>query len=367
MKIYAVYEKNKTIVPYTFYGHDSILLELIPGMLSDGINMEKAAAPFRLGRKAFEAADAPAVCWDSVPYTLSETNVLVLDQMEYALDDGDYVSREEVLRVDNILRKQLGYPLREDAYAQPWTVENSVCEHTVRLKYLIPSDIEEDCVELALEHVKDTEIRWNGEFVSKVVSGYYVDKSIRKVGLGRLKAGLNVLELKIPFGRSRGLEACYLLGGFGVRVCGRRAELYRLPETLSLGDITSCGLPFYGCNIDYHFTVTGNGRDIFVRASQYRGALIDVLLDGVLCGQIAFAPYQAVLKQVSSGEQVITLKLYGNRVNTFGALHNCNERFWWHGPDAYRVNRDEWTYGYCLKATGILKSPEIFDDACYRK
>ena len=63
-------------------------------------------------------------------YEMSEPNVLMLDQAEYALDDEDYRPCEEVLRIDNILRAQLGYPLKMEALAQPWKMcirDRSTC------------------------------------------------------------------------------------------------------------------------------------------------------------------------------------------------------------------------------------------------
>ena len=366
-KIYAEYGAGKTVIPYTFYGHDSILLQLLPGRSCDGIHMEKPIHEFRLGRKAFETSDAPSPVWNQVDYSLAEPNVLLLDQAEYFLDQGSYAPLEEVLRLDNILRKQLGYPLRQDAFAQPWTVKEQDEIHYAHLRYIVESELENQPVEIGLENAENTKISWNGEAVKPDISGYYTDRCIKKVKLGKLEKGENILELEVPFDKRHGIEACYLLGDFGVKVCGRKKKIIAVADKLAFGDITDQGLPFYGGSIDYHVTVHGKGKDVFVRASWYRGALIDVFLDDKLYGSIVFSPYQIVLKNLTEGEHRITFRLYGNRVNTFGGVHNCNEHFWWHGPDEYRVNRDEWTYGYCLKPMGILKSPEIFDDIRYRK
>ena len=48
--------------------------------------------------------------------------MLLLDQAEYRLDGGPWQPREEVLRVDNLLREALGYPLKMAAFPQPWTL-----------------------------------------------------------------------------------------------------------------------------------------------------------------------------------------------------------------------------------------------------
>lgn len=47
---------------------------------------------------------------------------MLLDQAEYRMDGGPWQPREEVLRVDNLLREALGYPLKMAAFPQPWTL-----------------------------------------------------------------------------------------------------------------------------------------------------------------------------------------------------------------------------------------------------
>lgn len=366
-EIYAGYEDKTTLIPYTFFGHDSILLHLIPGIEQEGMRRERSISSFRLGRKSFEQRDACSPYWNKVDYTLSEPNVVFLDEAEYSLDGEPYLPEEEVLRIDNHLRKRLGIPLREDAYAQPW-IDGNVTEcHELKLRFVIKSEIYLKEIELGLENLENTIVSWNGMKLDREPIGYYVDHSIHKIRLPELIKGENVLELQQPFGKKSGIEACYLLGDFGVRVCGRDKIIFEKPTQMAFGDITSQGFPFYGGNIDYHIPVKLQKDNVYVRVSKYRGALIDVLLDDKLCGEIIFAPYQAEIKNIIPGNHRISLRLYGNRANTFGALHNCNELFWWHGPDEYRVFRDEWTYGYQLKETGILKSPEIFTDISFCK
>ena len=57
------------------------------------------------------------------PITLQEPNVLVLDMPKYSFDGQPWQEPEEILRLDNKLRKMLGYPLRTEAWAQPWAAK----------------------------------------------------------------------------------------------------------------------------------------------------------------------------------------------------------------------------------------------------
>ena len=40
---------------------------------------------------------------------------------QYAFDEEEWQEREELLRIDNLFREKLHYPLRMEALAQPWT------------------------------------------------------------------------------------------------------------------------------------------------------------------------------------------------------------------------------------------------------
>ena len=358
------YENGSTVVEYSWYGHDSLLLKLEPGRAeSEGAVLAEPFEPLRIGRKAAFREDFPGTFYEEAEYRLEEPNVCVLDMPEYALDSGDWEGREEVLRVDNLIRKRLGLPPRQDAVAQPWVTGTEKPAHTVRLRYRVRSSVSRKDVWLALEELEHTRITWNGKAVGGNSCGYYVDECIQKVCLGGLQEGENILELEIAFGKQTNLENCFLLGYFGVKVQGARVFLEDLPEKLTFGSLVTQGLPFYGGNIIYELKArTSRGKKLKVHVPMYRGALIDVEVDGGPAGSVVFAPYTVTVDKLPSGPHRVSLKLYGSRVNTFGALHNCNEHWWWHGPDDWRTYGDEWSYEYQLKDTGILKSPDIYEE-----
>lgn len=346
--INARYIEGYTIIEKMMYGHDSLLLKLKAGKGKE--NKEKSKTE-RITQKITYKT--------KVPIALSEPNVLMLDTAEYSLDRSDYQESEEILRIDNILREQLGYPSRTGDVAQPWTMAPEKPEHVLSLRFNIQSEIEVLKPVLAVEDAKNLKIVLNGTNVEAFPVGYYVDKSIDTIQLPKINKGTNVLELHIPFGRQTNTEWCYLLGDFGVKVEGCEKVIVASPTNLGFGDITSQGLPFYGGNITYKLNVVSKGGDMVVRVPNYRGSLIGVTLDGKREGSIDFAPYKFTLKNVEAGEHEIGLILFGNRVNTFGSVHNANDTLTWFGPQAWRSVGDEWCDEYRLKRTGILKSPEI--------
>lgn len=367
----AMKEYGKTRLKVTMYEHDSLLLYLEPSdEMSNNMNRknldvvnaegdEKGAC---FGEKAWMNSEIKCIIPDvPVDYMLSEPNVCILDIAEYRFDDEEWQPREEILKIDNKFREKLGYPLRMEAFAQPWTDSTEYpYEHSLTLKYTVCSKIQLENLHLALEDAEDMEIKINGKTVCNIADGWYTDRDIRTVPIDSLYAGSNEIQVCIPYNRKRNIEAMYLLGDFGVTVIGSRSLLTEKPEKIMFGDITRQGFPFYGGNVTYDFQVDLPEGESVIQISRFRSPVIKVEFDGKEIGHIALSPYSLRLGHVEEGKHRLRITSFGNRVNTFGAVHNCNEVERWFGPNAWRSTGTEWSYEYFLKETGILKAPEIY-------
>ncbi len=333
------------------YAQDSLLLRFTPA------HGERRAAPAPRA-----AASTPVAIASEVPVTLSEPNALLLDMAEYAFDGGPFQPCEEILRLDNKFRDALGYPYRMEAFPQPWCIreQEGDAAHTLSLRFHVFSEVDVASVDLALEHPHDCQIRWNGETVSNKPTGRYVDRDILRVRLGALKKGENELCVSMPFGRKTDVEAMMLLGDFGVRVCGRKAVVIAPVRALSFADWTAQGLPFYGGAVTYHIDVQGTGNPLRVSLTKFRSPAIAVDLDGERQGLIAISPYSAVTKPAAPGPHRLDLTVYGNRYNTFGAVHNSDEeKDVYCSPNFWRSTGDTWAYEYQLRRTGPLAAPIV--------
>ncbi|MBE5767310.1 MAG: hypothetical protein E7335_09140 [Clostridiales bacterium] len=341
---------GQTEITCRLYDYDSLLLNLEPAE-SGSYQVPNADAA------AGTALNIPV----RVAYTLSEPNALLLDQAEYALDDQPWQPQEEILRLDNECRKALGWPLRGEAFAQPWVVPAETITHSVRLRFNIVSEIDYTGASLAIEDAECLKLTWNGEAVSNELTGWYTDKSVKTVALPPIRKGVNVLEVVAPFGRCTNLEWAYLLGDFGVEVNGRDAHIIAKRDMLAFGDYTRQGLPFYGGNITYHIPVTTEGGSLTLRSAQYRGALQTVSVDGGEELPVIYTPYTVSLGAPAAGEHQVDLTLYGHRRNAFGPVHltDLNER--WIGPGAWRSENEKWCYDYRICEVGVLSTPAIVE------
>ncbi|MBC8059088.1 MAG: hypothetical protein H7Y18_00285 [Clostridiaceae bacterium] len=344
----AVLKGSETWISHEFSEHDSLLLCLKPGIpqLYLGKDTNKGYKEIRME--------------DPVSISLSEPNVLLLDMAEYSFDKSEWMEKEEVLRIDNLFRRKLGYPLRMDAMAQPWVNSTEEAfEHTLSLKFIITSDIEIKEPVLALEDAENTILIINGTKIATKIVGWFVDECIKKVQLPSLPKGESEIIMKIPFNSKTNVEWSYLLGDFGVKVNGSHATIIDPVKRLSFGDWTNQGLPFYAGNVTYHCEVLCEKGELNIETPQFRNPLLSVSLDDKKAEQIAFAPYKLNLGQVGNGIHNVDITAFGNRINAFGTLHNCNKTTTWYGPNAWRTIENNWAYEYQLKPTGILIKPRI--------
>lgn len=344
----AEIQDGYTVLVHEMSDHDSLLLRLMPGKASSGQEMAREPQYIRVQKP-----------WGRMPITLSEPNVLLLDMAEASLDGEEWAEKEEVLRIDNILRQRLGFPLKMEAFAQPWTRVKEKAQHTLSLRYTVDSAVEVPNAYLAVEKPEDCTIAWNGEEIDNTPVGYYTDASIQTVPLGTIRKGENILQIEMPYKTETNVEWCYILGDFGVQVAGDHATVTEPVRELYFGDWTVQGLPFYGGNVTYHTEVTGNGEECLLQVSKYRNPLLSVEVDGHPAGKLAFAPYKLPLGKLE-GTHSLDITAYGNRVNSFGTVHLCDEKVTWFGPMAWRSAGESWSYEYQLRRTGVLSAPVLY-------
>lgn len=295
---------------------------------------------------------------DTVNFEIEEQNVLILDMPEYCLDDGQWQKKEEILRIDELLRTKLGFHKRNGYMIQPYRLKNDKILHRLKLRYLITSTAEIKHVDLALENLKNTDITWNGKKIVNKNTEWYIDKKIEKIKLGDLKRNENILELSIAYNDKTPLEACYLLGCFGIYMNKDTPVVSELHDKLQWMDLRNQGLEFYGGNIKYLVKCKTKAGNLRIEITKYRGALVKVFVDGQHCGNIIGSPYFCEKKAVEEGIHTIEFILFGNRYNTLSHLHTLhNDSI--SRSSLWRVKGNDWTYGYNTLPLGILEPPRI--------
>lgn len=335
---------GRTYIYKTVYEQESLL-----------INLTSGSGKFKSEAKE-ENVKAIIDFKKNVEYSRDEENVLLLDIGKYKVDDGEWQDEEEILKIDKKCREELNYPLADGGHEQPWVIKEEKCGHYITLNFEFESNDSIDDVYIAGEEAEY--IKFNGNNIELSPVGYYVDKDILKYKAGNLKKGINTVEIKAPITKRIGLENYFLLGDFDVYVRGCEKKIYKKSEKIGFSDITSQGMPFYGGNIIYKTEIDVPASTLKIRVNRYRGALLKVYIDGKDAGNIVYPPYTLKIENVSKGKHVVEFKVFGNRVNTFGPIHDSS-RSKWTGRVAWYTEKYEWSYEYEPKATGIISSPVI--------
>ena len=290
-------------------------------------------------------------------------NVLLLDMAEWRLDDGELNAKEEILRIDEAVRTKLGLTLKGAKAVQPWAVAGAPEKNKIYLRFTFTSKIDYKGAELALENLEKSEVLLNGIAVDTASVGSYVDREIRKCALPDIKRGENVLEITMPFGIRTDVENCFILGDFGVNYRGQEAYITERPEDLAYGDITRQGFAFYSANVIYDSEFElDEDTDVEFEVSYYKGALVRVDVDGKSIGYVWKAPFRISTGMLEKGKHKVSYTLFGNRYNTFSALHNLllEKPDSYIGPIFWRSRDFEWSYEYNTRPLGILKTPIIY-------
>lgn len=345
--IAANYADGSTILRHTFPAHGHLLLQLDPGKAKASAQ-SKEADYTETGR-----LDGP------VPVTLSEPNVLLLDQAEWRIDGGDWQPSEELLRIDDAVRKHFKVKPRGGRMAQPWTdADPAPTLGSLELKFTLRSGVQIQAAKLAMEDLSLWKIALNGQPVASKDDGWWVDEAIRTVPLPTINTGESTLLLSVDFTRKTNVEWCYLLGSFGVAVEGRSALLTSPITHLPFGDWTNLGLPFYAGNVTYHCQLKGDGRPARLAFPKFKNPLLTVAVDSGEPRPVAFAPFEIDLGDLA-GEHRVDITAFGNRANAFGPVHHTNDALTWVGPAAWRSTGSNWAYEYQFKRMGILAAPIV--------
>ena len=301
-------------------------------------------------------------------YELSEPNVCVLDTATFRIDNGAEQPATEVLKIDRAVRAAMGLKPRAGDMVQPWyrlkTHPTLPKLGRVRLAFAFDvRDLPTTPVTLALETPERFDVTINGHPIdTSADAGWWVDPASRRIPLppGALQTGANELVLEAEFDEDLNIEAVYLLGTFGVRLSDSRATLTTLPDTLTPGDLTTQGLPFYGAAVRYVLPVpTAASASLDLSGMEAACAVVHTP-----AGQ-RVAAWQPLVLDIADAviDGHVMLEVVLTRRNTFGPLHQMPLRTAYYGPDNFVTTGERWTDAYNLYPAGLLRPPVLLTRA----
>lgn len=295
---------------------------------------------------------------EAFTYTLSEKNICVLDMVAVQNEAGIKLPQQEVLKADRALRDYYQIPYRGGEMLQPWyevkfrggdkeLLTQLTAEYSVEISAL-PTGVQ--LVVEDLEHICGLTV--NGKVIPAVSKGKWIDICFDRIPIPDevWKEGHNTVSLIMDYYKTCGLESVYLTGSFGVEFNDGRPTLGQLPQKLSIGDISTQGLPFYSGSVIYH--VDGcKDKKVSVSVEQFGGALVKLIGKEEVI--LAFQPHSAVVEDLRGIQVVLT------RRNTFGPFHQIPKVAYAYGPANFLTEGKEWQDDYVLYEQGLLTKPVI--------
>ena len=316
----------------------------------------------------------PRLCYKTVGEVhlkgaeLSEPNVLVLDYAQFKISGGSWQDTEEILRIENVVRRTLHIPQKGEALQQPWSLSEDSRRPiaTLTLRFEVTSKTDVDHPKLALEDAATVRVTVNGTSVASKPSGWWVDEDIGTLDLPSISTGTTIIEVTHDFSILTNIERVYLLGAF--EVDNRATKSTLMPQNLTemtFGDWTRQGYPFYAGNITYRCAFTSSsdtaaGQPTILEVPRFSGPVVTVEFDGRRAGTIALQPHMLDLGVLSGGRTYeVDITCYGNRENAFGTLHLPDGCTKWFAPNVWRSEHDWWQAEYNVKPMGLLQRPRI--------
>ncbi|MCL2305991.1 MAG: hypothetical protein FWC43_11670 [Planctomycetaceae bacterium] len=332
-------------------------------------------------RKAFTAESSVKI-EGPFDYQLSEPNVCVLDYAEATARKTDgsekAIARTEILKIDQQARDFFGLPHRGGEMLQPWYQEkigmSAKFVGSVQVKYDVQIDtMPQGKVELALEEPDTCKIWINGKEFQRAGdgaqcsprTGWWIDPAFVtfELPVSMLKQGENQITIEKPYDSASNLEAMYLLGDFGVEALpGGKAKIVTLPKQLTVGDICTQGLPFYGGKIVYEVPLPQEipvGKEAILQLPEFFAALVNVWSDGCQHRMIGWQPFETCITDDVAKNKSLSLELVLNRRNTFGPLHQIPKRSAAYGPPNWITGGADWSDDYQFYPSGLLQAPVI--------
>ena len=364
----AEYTEQTTELTWTCWGQDSLLLRLTPvareTIRQSGSREAELNGSYGIHMAEELAPDSGSSTERLLPppeeIILGEDNVLVLDTAEWRTDDGPWEAPEEMLRIGILAKNRLGISTAAASGAQPWVLPPEPAAHTLSLRITFRSEIEIPSVRLALEDAEECRVLFNGAPLSGEQNGFFTDEAIRCFPAGPVRAGVNTIEITRPLAAATCTENLFLLGNFGVRVRGAETVLIPAPRTLSYGDWTVQGLPFYSGPLTYRWRLAG-GEHLRLRLGLFSAPCVTAELDGKRLTNLSLSPSEADLGLLGEGEHILDITVYPSRINSFGTFHLNDYSVRWFGPQAWRSTGMQWTRTYRLAPSGLLSEPHLFN------
>ena len=273
--------------------------------------------------KAGEAKPAPnyadtVTAGDTWDLKLLDPNALTLDYCACRIADGEWQEPVPHLKALEILRRAGNLEhMRIQGAGVPFGV-----------RYTFESDLPEGHeLTLVLERPDEFRISVNGAAVEHDPhDGYWLDTTFRRIPIGaHARQGPNTITLEGVTSLDMEIEACYVIGDFGVEQGDGGFRLVAVPTQAQSGDLTHQGLPFYAgrVRLSQQVQVARNGSAAALALDGLDATVAIVRVNGQEAGTIVWRPHELdISSHLFEGDNTLELELVCTLHNLLGPHHH---------------------------------------------
>ncbi|CAN7549640.1 glycosyl hydrolase [Paenibacillus sp. LjRoot56] len=300
-------------------------------------------------------------------FTRTMPNVLTLDTCSYRLRDGDWSEETGVWQAQRAIRealdmRQIYYNGLEQRYKwiddpHPQNGTSAAFRFTFQV-----SDVPTHDVFLVIESAAYYDIALNGETVSNLPVGWFLDRTFDKVLLPGLKQGENELLISCKYHNRMEVEDIYLIGDFGVDA---DRKVVAEPETIIFGDWCKQGYAHYCGSIIYHFDVTLDNHSMtrsVLELGEYSAVTIEVRVNGQTAGHVPWRAANRVdlTAYLNDGDNQIEIEVMGSPRNMLGPFHQISGDTSTTNWASFRKEGEGYTPEYKLRSYGLFGQIKLY-------
>ena len=299
---------------------------------------------------------------DSCPVTLSGPNILTLDRCSYRLEGVADNGTAEVWQVQEEVRKRLSMTsIARNGIEQRyrWVYDSHPSDgKKLELIFTFNSDIEANGCSLILERPEDFQLYMNGKLVKSEPSGWYLDRSFKKISLPKIRQGENEIRLCCHYRNNMELEAVYIIGDFGV---SEMRTIIPPVRELKTGDWCGQGLFHYCGSVIYHYETDWNKEgDQILLSVKAEAACLRLEINGhsIPVPWLIKIPVE-ITGYMQPGHNNIEIELVGTPRNMLGPFHTRERHPALTNDACFTPDQDDYYEGYQLTFYGMKESPVI--------
>ncbi|WP_339318898.1 glycosyl hydrolase [Paenibacillus sp. FSL R10-2734] len=302
-------------------------------------------------------------------FSRTAPNVLTLDRCSYSIGSSLLSETMDVWQAQQQVREVLGMRQvfsnggiqRHMWVHSPHANDGAYVSFEFNVEVV---DVPEGNVYLAIEQANRFTVTLNGSVVNNSAEGWFLDRSIDKLLLPRLKLGHNTLTISCSYMNDMEVEDCYLIGDFGVSVDRR---IVKENETLRFGDWCLQGYLHYCGSIVYHLEYNHvihqeENEAVLLELGEYNAVTVDVRINGQHAGHIPWSAVKRldVSKLLVPGLNKIDIEVVGSPRNMLGPLHQAGTQYNWKEWWDYRRTGQEYTPEYVVTPYGLNGQVHIY-------